>query len=67
MALDLATVEDAIEALITGAQAYTLPSGRSVTAARLDNLMALRDKLREEARDDAAAGPIIPQAVEFHD
>ncbi len=56
MALSVDTIDQAIEAIATGAQSYRLPDGTEVTRANLDSLRKLRREV--EARDD--------QAVHYH-
>jgi len=48
MALTLAKVETAIEALLSGAQSFTI-DGMSVTQNSMDSLMKMRKDLKNEA------------------
>lgn len=63
MALTVAELDDAIDALALGAESYTTPSGLTVNRTKLKDLMELR-KLRKSQEDDAEGG-IVPQYVEF--
>ncbi len=55
MALTLAKVETAIEALLSGGQSYSI-DGMSYTQANLQALIGLRDKLKKE--EAAKRGPL---------
>ena len=48
MALTLAKVETAIEALLSGAQSFTI-DGMSVTQNSMDSLMKMRTQLKNES------------------
>jgi len=48
MALTLAKVETAIEALLSGAQSFTI-DGMSVTQNSMDSLMKMRKQLKSES------------------
>ena len=56
MALTLATIETAIEKLLSGGQSVTV-DGMTYTQASLPGLIQLRDKLKHEA--DRASRPTI--------
>ena len=56
MALTVATVETAIEALMSGAQSYSV-DGLSYTSANLSALIDLRNKLQTEADRSAGTRP----------
>jgi hypothetical protein len=63
MALSVADIDAAIDALALGVESYTTPSGLTVKRTSLDNLMKLR-ALRKSQEDDAEGG-IVPQYAEF--
>jgi hypothetical protein len=63
MALTVAQLDEAIDALALGAESYTLPNGTSVSRTKLKDLLELR-KLRK-AQEDGSEGGIVPQYVEF--
>lgn len=65
MALTVAQLDDAIDALALGAEQYTLPNGTMVRRTALKDLMALRDQRKIEAAGDGGVGGIVPQCVEF--
>jgi hypothetical protein len=54
MALTLATVETAIEGLLTGSQSWTV-DGQSYTQASLPALIELRKQLKQEGGDGTSA------------
>ena len=62
MALTVAELDDAIDALALGAESYTTPSGLTVSRTKLSDLMRLRDQRKEEA---SGSGGLVPQFVEF--
>jgi hypothetical protein len=63
MALSVADIDAAIDALALGAESYTTPSGLTVKRTSLGDLMKLR-ALRKSVEDDAEGG-IVPQLAEF--
>lgn len=63
MALTVSQIDDAIDAIVLGAQSYTLPNGVSVTKVDLDKLRKLRED--RKAQEDDTEGGIEPQYVEF--
>lgn len=54
MALTVTELDEVIDALVLGAQSFTLPDGRTVQRAALADLMKLRDSRKDEA--DAGIG-----------
>jgi len=58
MAITLATVETAIEAIQTGSQSFSV-DGQTYTAASLDALIRLRDRLIAETGRSAATRPLF--------
>lgn len=63
MALSVAALDAAIDALALGAESYTLPNGLQVKRTSLSDLLKLRE-IRKAQEDDAEGG-IVPQLVEF--
>lgn len=63
MVLTVAQLDDAIDALATGAASWTLPNGTQVRRTEMKDLMELR-KFRK-AEEDNAEGGIVAQYVEF--
>jgi hypothetical protein len=63
MALTVAELDAAIDALALGAESYTLPNGMSVQRTKLQSLLELR-KLRKE-EETGASDCIVPQQVCF--
>lgn len=61
MALTVATIETAIETLLSGGQSVTV-DGMTYTQASLSGLIQLREKLKHEA--DRATRPTV-RALEF--
>lgn len=62
MALTVAQLDDAIDALALGAESYTLPDGLTVNRTKLSDLLKLRELRKDEA---TAPGGLVPQFVEF--
>jgi len=58
MALTVATVETAIEAIMNGAQSATV-DGMTYTAANLQSLIDLRGELQKEALNTAGTRPAM--------
>jgi hypothetical protein len=63
MALSVADLDAAIDALALGAESYTTPSGLTVSRTKLSDLMRLRE-LRK-AQEDGSEGGLVSQFVEF--
>lgn len=63
MALSVAELDDAIDALALGAESYTTPSGLTVSRTKLSDLLRLRE-IRKAQENDSEGG-IVPQFVEF--
>lgn len=63
MPLTVAQIDEAIDALVCGAESYTLPNGQVVKHVGLRDLMALRE--HRKAQEDQAEGGIVPQYVGF--
>lgn len=65
MALTVAQLDDAIDALALGAESYTLPNGVSVQRTKLRDLLVLREQ--RKAQEDDAEGGIVSQYASFGD
>jgi hypothetical protein len=63
MALTVAELDAAIDALALGAEQYTLPNGTTVKRTSLKDVMALRELRKSE--EDNAGSTIVGQMVEF--
>jgi hypothetical protein len=63
MALSVADLDAAIDALALGAESYTTPSGLTVTRTKLNDLLRLREI--RKAQEDGSEGGLVPQFVEF--
>jgi len=63
MALTVAELDAAIDALALGAESYTLPNGVQVQRTKLQSLLELR-KVRKDDETGASVG-IVPQQVSF--
>lgn len=61
--LTVEQLDDAIDALATGAESYTLPNGVTVKRTGLKDLRELR-QFRKATEDDAEGG-IVSQNVSF--
>jgi len=63
MALSVADLDAAIDALALGAESYTTPSGLTVTRTKLNDLLRLREI--RKAQEDGSEGGLVSQFVEF--
>ncbi len=60
MSITKADVENAIRAVLTAGQEYTLPDGRRVRQADLPDLVQLRDRL---AQEESVTGSAVSRIV----
>ena len=63
MALSVAQIDEAIDALALGADSVTLPGGGSIKKTGMADLLRLREI--RKAQEDGAEGGIVPQYAEF--
>jgi hypothetical protein len=63
MALSVADLDAAIDALVLGAESFTTPSGLTISRVKLNDLLKLREIRKAQA--DGSEGGLVAQFVEF--